>query len=313
MSITKKTALKAIAAQARKRVGLSYDSKAILSNDEAESYLKSSEPSYVRFADFYLNHLTRRGGHPDYDHLALPELAGKTEEGTITTLFMDLKNFTKYCCFLSPQVVYQAKAASIETAVGVCRIYGGYLHEIPGDGVMFFFGGRNKDDVDYAKKAINAAADTMDTLEKEVMVEYNSDEQFPNIHPKIGVDYGNATWGAYGAQPVFEVKATSFNVDIAHKMMNERLSQEVAVGDDIKNLLKIDEEKYLTDGWCYERQLTVNGETKQICYDTHVFDWQRWLRDKSDENEDLSLIGTLRSPAIITKSATRLSSSTPLA
>jgi class 3 adenylate cyclase len=313
MSLTKKQALKAIAAQARRRVGLEYDSKAILSNEEAERYLKSSDPHYRRFADFLLNHLDRRGGHPDYDHLAAPELAGKTEEGTITTLFMDLKNFTKYCCFLSPKAVYQAKAASIETAVGVCRIYGGYLHEIPGDGVMFFFGGKNKDDIDFAKKAINAAADTMDTLENEVMVEYNSNEQFPNIHPKIGVDYGNATWGAYGAQPIFEVKATAFNVDIAHKMMSERLSQEVAVGEDIKNLLKIDEEKYLTTGWRYEKQLTVKGETKKICYETHVFNWQQWLRDKSDENEDLSLIGTLKAPAIVTKSATKLSSSTPLA
>lgn len=313
MSITKKDALRAIAAQARKRVGLDYKSSALLSNEQVEGYLKSSDPTYRRFADFYLNNLNRRGGHPDYDHLALPNLAGKTEEGAITTLFMDLKNFTKYCCFLSPQAVYRAKSASIETAIGVCRIYGGYLHEIPGDGVMFFFGGKNKDDVDFAKKAIDAAADTMDTLEKEVMIEYNSSDQYPNIHPKIGVDYGNATWGAYGAQPIFEVKATSFNVDIAHKMMNERLSQEVAIGNDISDFLKIKKEKYLSTGWCYEKQLTVEGKTQQISYQTHIFDWQQWLQDKSNENEDLSLIGTLKAPAIVTKSATRLSSSTPLA
>lgn len=290
-----------------------YDAGALLSNAEVANFSESREPAYKRFADFYLNHLSRRGGHPDYDHLARPELAGQTEEGTITTLFMDLKNFTKYCCFLSPHDVYQAKAASIETAVGICRIYGGYLHEIPGDGVMFYFGGKHKADLDYAKKAVNAAADTMDTLEKEVMIEYNSDDQFPSIHPKIGLDYGNAIWGAYGAQPIFEVKATSFNVDIAHKMMNERLSQEIAVGNDLKTLLDIDESRFLSDGWCYERELTVQGETKAISYKTYVFDWGKWLREREDENEDLSLIGTVKMPAVITQSATRLSESTPLA
>ena len=106
MSLTKKDALRAIAAQARQRVGLDIKSGDLLNKEQVEEYLKSSDPAYRRFADFYLNNLTRRGGHPDYDHLALPNLAGKTEEGTITTLFMDLKNFTKYCCFLSPKDVY---------------------------------------------------------------------------------------------------------------------------------------------------------------------------------------------------------------
>lgn len=313
MSITKKEALRAIAAKARKRVGMSFDAGALLSDTEVSSFAKSNEPAYKRFADFYLNNLSRRGGHPDYDHLARPELAGQTEEGSITTLFMDLKNFTKYCCFLSPRDVYQAKAASIETAVGVCRIYGGYLHEIPGDGVMFFFGGKHKDDLDYARKAVNAAADTMDTLEKEVMVEYNSDDQFPSIHPKIGLDYGNAVWGAYGAQPIFEVKATSFNVDIAHKMMGERLSQEVAVGNDLKTFMDISQDKFLADGWSYERQLTVKGETKKISYKTFVFNWERWIEEKADEDQDLSLIGTTKAPFVMTRSATRLSEATPLA
>lgn len=306
MPITKKAALRAIAAQARKRVDLPYDESAILSQSRVAEFAESSVPEYKRFADFLLNRVFRRGGHPDYDHLAHPELAGKTEEGEITTLFMDLKNFTKYCCFLSPQDVYKAKASSIETVIGVCRIYGGHLHEIPGDGVMFFFGGRNLNSVQTARNAINAASDSMETLEAVVMEEYNSKDKFPSIYPKIGVDYGNALWGAYGAHGVFEVKATAFNVDIAHKMMAQRHSKEIAVGDDLKKLLEINEEKYLTKDWSYERTLTVNGEEKSICYPTYVFDWAKWLSERADDNSDLARISIIKAPVVVTASRTQL-------
>lgn len=313
MPITKKAALRAIAAQARQRVGLPFDAGDILSQRDIANFAESTEPTYKRFGE-YLKGIFPRGGHPDYNHLALPQNAGKTEEGEITTFFMDLKNFTKYCCFLSPRTVYQSKSAAVETAIGVCEIYGGHLHEIPGDGVMFFFGGRLLNHLEYAKKALNAAADTMDLLEKVVMAEYNSKDEYPNIHPKIGIDFGSATWGAFGAHPNYETKATAFHVDIAHKIMSERLSQEVAIGDDLKGFLEIDEEKYLTgEKWCYERQHTVNGETRRICYNTHVFNWRQWLRDRANEETDLAKIHIMGAPAVITGSKTRLAESTPLA
>src|SRR2546423_8511099 len=102
MGITKKQALRAIAAQARKRARLQYDQGALLPNSVVRDYLRSSDATYKRFAEFYEAVDSRRGGHPDYDFLAETENVGSTVEGKITTLFMDLKNFTKYCCFLSP-------------------------------------------------------------------------------------------------------------------------------------------------------------------------------------------------------------------
>src|SRR6476660_8920166 len=143
MPITKRDAFRAIAERARKRVGLPYYEDALLSESTIADFARSSESKYINLAEFLLKNLPESGGHPHYDYLCLPDNAGKTESGVISTLFMDLKNFTKYCCFLSKESVYQAKQAAIETVIGICRVYGGHLHAIPGDGVMFYFGGRD--------------------------------------------------------------------------------------------------------------------------------------------------------------------------
>jgi hypothetical protein len=124
MSITRKQALRAIAVQARKRARFDYDKATLLPDYLVRDYLKSQDPTYKRFTDFYEARDTKRGGHPDYDFLAQPANVGNTVEGRITTLFMDLKNFTKYCCFLSSTDVYQAKYASIESTIGVCSLHG---------------------------------------------------------------------------------------------------------------------------------------------------------------------------------------------
>lgn len=306
MGVTKERALKAIAAKARMRAGMDYDASALLPEREVDVYMKSLDPTYKRFAEFYKAENLTRGGHPDYNYLAEPQNLGQTVDGNISTLFMDLKNFTKYCCFLSKKDVYQAKAATIESAIGVCRIHGGHLHDIPGDGVMFFFGGKGTTDLDAAKHALDAAADVMNLLEEEVIPQYNNSSRYPSIHPKVGIDFGTALWGALGAPPIFEVKATGFNVDIANKMMSKRNSQEVAVGEDLKKLLAISEDEYLETGWCYERQMTVNGVVKNICYKTWVFDWRKHLRERDDADKDLAQIGVIYAPAVVTGSRTSL-------
>jgi class 3 adenylate cyclase len=302
MGITKREALRSIAARARKHAGMDFDEGALLSDAAIKAYRGSLDPRYRQFVEFCEGELPKAGGHPDYNHLALAENVGKTAQGNITTLFMDLKNFTKYCCFLSREKVYQAKYASIESTIGVCRLHGGHLHDITGDGVMFFFGGANSNDLECADHSLQAASDAMQLLEEEVIVEYNDDSEYPNIHPKIGIDFGEALWAGYGASPHFEVKATSFNVDIANKMLSACNSQEVAIGDDLKSFLEIDEDEFLGAGWKYERQL----REKKISYKTWVFDWRRHLAERDDNDRDLARLGIARAPLVVTQSRTTL-------
>lgn len=291
MALTRQQAYKALADKIRQRHGLPTGRVTPIAESVLKSYESSSERAYQQFAKSYADVVMKHGGHPDYDYLAELDRVGDTEEGTIATIFLDLRNFSKYCCFLSPGDVYKAKSATIEAVISVCRLYGGHLHEIPGDGVLFFFGGKYADDIEAATLAVQAACDAMWFLENEIIPEYNDSERYPDIYPKMGLDYGEALWGAYGADGFYEVKATSFYVDIASKMMGQCTARQTAIGDRVKEFLEVDED-YLESGKPYHRQLTVEGEKKEINYRTWLFDWRRYRKDNMpDDDADLSRLG----------------------
>lgn len=79
-------------------------------------------------------------------------------------------------------------------------------------------------------------------------------------------------------------------------------SQEVAIGDDLKTFLEIDEDDYLETGWKYERQL----KEKSISYKTWVFDWRKQLTERDDNERDLARLGIMPTPLIVTASKTTL-------
>lgn len=306
MALTKRAALKALGQKIRQKYGFAIDESLLLGEEQIEQFIKSAEAPYQRFAEAYKGIEFRPGGHPDYDCLAEPENVGDTEEGEITTFFLDLKNFSKYCRLLSRGKVYEAKAPVIAAVIGVCRMYGGHLHEIPGDGVLFFFGRKNQEPLDTASQAMQAACDAMALLEEDVIPEYNDEDTYPDIYPKVGIDYGTALWAAYGWDPYYEVKATAFNVDIASKMMHQCNSRQMAIGDDLKSFLDIDEEEYLERGWKYERSLTVLGERRTLSYQTWIFDWRTFRREEMDADSDLSKLGIAGPAPVVTRSKSKL-------
>lgn len=312
MALTKSAALKALVNKVKQKYKLEFDASTLIDETEIADYLKSKEASYRRFAEAYNALEFKLGGHPDYNYLTEPENIGKTENATIATFFLDLKNFTKYCCFLAPDDVYLAKSVVIESVIRVCQMYGGHLHEIPGDGVMFFFGRKDQEDIETTKQAIDAAADSMDLLENEIIPGYNDEDKYPDIYPKMGIDYGEVLWGAYGAAPNYETKATSFYVDIASKMMDRCKAREIAIGDSIRKFLEIEEE-YISKTKSYDHNLTVDGENKSISYKIWLFNWRKYLKDGENGDIDLAKLGLLGVKGIQTISSKSKLRDAPLA
>ncbi len=292
MSYSKKQAFKSLSNQIRKKYGFDYERSEILSEGQIFEIAKSDEEILQKFAEISEGKIPTKGGHPDYDYLSTNGYIGKTESGRITAFFFDLKNFTKYYRLLdNKEKVYKAKAASIEAIIQVCYLYGGHLHEIPGDGVLIFFGGRDSDHYITAYQALMAITDAMVILEDQIIPEYNTD-QYPDIYPKMGIDFGDATWGAYGASPLYETKATSFNVDIASKMMKWCNSKDIAIGDDFRKHLELDP-KYLEKiSESYRKILTIKGQERKIDYSFWRFDWKNFKKDKMDDEVDLKNIST---------------------
>jgi hypothetical protein len=117
MSITKREAFHALGQRIRKSHGLSFEEGDLLANVKLEFLSKALDEYSTKYAQAYNGEEYSKGGHPDYNHLSLPENIGYTEEGNIAALFLDLKNFTKYCYFLDKDDVYKAKSAAIEAVI----------------------------------------------------------------------------------------------------------------------------------------------------------------------------------------------------
>ncbi|MBX3037795.1 MAG: hypothetical protein KF758_12870 [Anaerolineales bacterium] len=305
INLVKENALKYLGQKIRQQYGLPYQKEFVFTNNQLEEIKKSLDPVYIRFFEAYEGGIPKPGGHPDYNHLANPENVGNYEEGEITAFYMDLKNFTKYCLFMKRERVYPAKAVAIEAVIDVCRLYDGHLHEIPGDGVLVFFGGKSSDNIQSANYAIQAACDAMNFLIEEVIPEYNSDSNYPDIFPKMGIDTGAALWAAYGSKPHYEVKATSFNVDIASKMMKDCNSRQIKIGDDLKTKLEIDEQ-YLDLGWIYDKDMTIEGKKHEKKYKTWFFNWEKYRNNEMKKGVDLAKLGMSNIDISITESKSKL-------
>ena len=303
MPLSKNEAFESLANNIRMKYDMDYNSNKLFDAGRIKNLQESTDPVLKKFASVYSGDVSK-GGHPDYNYLAEADYIGEVEKGSITAFFFDLKNFTKYFRLLDDkEKVYKAKAASIEAVAAISSMYGGHLHEIPGDGVLIFFGGRHCENDVMALRALYALCDSMYVLENYIIPEYNSDE-YPDIYPKMGLDYGEVLWGAYGASPSYEVKATSFNVDIASKMMSYCSSKEAAIGNDIKNFLAIDARYLIKNKESYNKSLTVNGVPKSILYAIWKFDWKKYRNDKMPDSTNLDGLYT---PNIsITKSRTKL-------
>ena len=288
MNIKKIDAYEKLGNQIRKKYGMEYDATKLYSNSEFAIIKESTNEFMHKYASAYSGEERTKGGHPNYDYLAEQSNIGLSESGSITAFYFDLKNFTKYFRLLdNKEKVYKAKAASIEAVASICYMYGGHLHEIPGDGVLFYFGGKYCDHSIEAQKALFALCDSMVILEKYIIPQYNSDD-YPDIYPKMGLDFGEVLWGAYGSNPNYEVKATSFNVDIASKMLSYCNSKESALGDDFKKHLEI-EEIYLTkNDKSYRKQLKVKGVEKIIDYPIWKFNWREYYNKEMSDNTEIS-------------------------
>ncbi|MDP9474205.1 MAG: hypothetical protein M3R38_00615 [Actinomycetota bacterium] len=159
------------------------------------------------------------GGHPDYQHLLA---TSEIERGTITTLFADLKNFSARGMFVDPTSIKRIKRQVLGTWIDSVRIMGGHVHSIDGDGIMVFFGGRNRN-ASYATYEAVAAGVNVLTLTREVVNPLLRDRGYDPVDLRVGIDHDpNMRWGRVGIPGHYEVKGTGFGIDFAAKMMQSR-------------------------------------------------------------------------------------------
>lgn len=179
------------------------------------------------------------GGHPDYQHLLA---TSQVEKGAITTLFADLKNFSARGMFVDPTSIKGVKRQVLGTWIDSVRIMGGHVHSIDGDGIMVFFGGRDRNSTYATYEAVAAGINVL-TLTREVVNPLLQDRGHEPVELRVGIDHDpNMRWGRIGIPDHYEVKGTGFGIDFAAKMMQSRRSGFVMVGETLVDLIAIPED-----------------------------------------------------------------------
>ncbi|SEL79554.1 hypothetical protein [Paenibacillus sp. OK003] len=194
------------------------------------------------------------GGHIDYNYL-LDRVKDQEDfcnpdnqvaDVKLSSLFIDLRNFTKRALFIedpgfeSLKEIADIKQKAISTWIKLARYYQGHIHSITGDGLMILFGGTQEEDKDEWTIGARAFLLALRVLEsnnylndelKEVfkqkkLTEYIKDSNLLDI--KVGIEYSpNTLMNPQGVVinkdnekiPVGEVKATAFEIDFSAKLL----------------------------------------------------------------------------------------------
>lgn len=225
------------------------------------------------------------GPHPDYEHLKIDQ----SERGHVTTLFVDIKSSTKLGFKHPPETVRKIKNALIESAIVIFQAFDGHIHRLQGDAVVAFFRRKDLADTVTALDSLNAATSLMALLESFINPRFEAEGLDP-IKIRIGIDHDpNALWGPYGIRNCVENTATGPYVDLAAKLQGSAGTNQIMIGDNVKNLLDLPDEfllvkTYMKDGELkYDRYIYVDEN-----YRMWVFNWNKygdeceWLSRKED-------------------------------
>lgn len=242
------------------------------------------------------------GDHPDFRHLK-----GTSDQiyCPITTLFMDLEGSTRLNLLYSLEEVQRIKNAFIRAAIEIIKSFDGHVHRIMGDAVMAFFGGMNVSPECAAVDAINCAAILQLFVEQAVRPILSSEGLDDPFGIRIGIDYGseeNVLWSSYGYPGMDEVTATSFHVDVASKLQHSAGSNQIMLGQSLKEFLDFPDDfldiktvqkngKEVPKIYLEPNHTDHHGDP--INYKQFLLNWNKYLLFSPfvQRNKNLSLVG----------------------
>ena len=233
--------------------------------------------------------------HPDFSHL---ENTQNQSDGYAITMFFDIAGSIKLGKIYGPSTTFNIKNTVIKYVIEIIQAFDGHVHRIMGDAVMAFFRSNEKAqsgrEIDSAIDAINAGIYILEFMEQVVRPALGDAKAEHPIGVRIGIDYAKKNeivWGNYGVSGAFEVTATSYNVDVAAKLQQAAGTDNIMIGENMKELLGLGDEylsvpfRYIKDengnefrrAYPYVRpNYRVRGE--QINYRQYVLDNKTYFR-----------------------------------
>jgi hypothetical protein len=216
-----------------------------------------------------LTTLPKLGSHPDFENL---RGTTNTENHWIITGFIDVKKSTQLFNRFTNATVALITEGIVKASIFAVHLNGGYVHRIQGDGLMVYFGGKNKDKKEATNDALKAFA-MISFFVKNDLKEYFEANGIKEIYTRAGLDLGHdnqVLWMYSGLGNTGEITTCSLHTSLAPKMQAMALSNGIVVGQHIIN--QFSNPKYFT-----KKTKTIWDYEDGRFYEQYDFDWERYI------------------------------------
>jgi class 3 adenylate cyclase len=214
------------------------------------------------------------GHHPDFIHL---KGTGRTEKHYIVSAFIDIKGstnlFKKYDEETNMIITNTIQLA----AINVCKLFGGFIQRIQGDGLFVYFGGKQLDKSKVTEHCLTALSFFTYFVKNDLKRAFEQ-HGIERIYTRIGIDFGDdnkVLWGMAGVENSSEIATYSLHTSLAAKMQGHAGSNEIVVGQNIKDRASFGNGLYSV---IEEKRYIFSDSDNGFYYTQYKFDWLRYLQ-----------------------------------
>lgn len=213
------------------------------------------------------------GPHPNFTDMKF----GDKRYQYCASMFIDIKGSTNLCINYNLEQVRMMKDAILSLCIQTVTVFGGHVQRLQGDGLYVQFTNVNVHQNNMMINALNSATalcQFVSTTLADLFVRHN----LKPLRIKVGIDFAEnekCLWSHYGLPGCNELTATSLHVDLAAKLQACCASNEIRIGQYVKQFLDLPEEFW---------KIPVTNEGKEdlyikssVNYRQYIFDWQSYL------------------------------------
>lgn len=250
-----------------------------LMNESKDISLFNSLQPLSRISGHKLKYHEKPGLHPDFSGI---KTSDESENHYITSMFIDIKNSTGLFRNYTPTSVSNITTAIQKVAMHTCWYFNGYIQRFHGDGLLVYFGGKNRTISESVNDAINAAS-FFSYFMRVDLKEAFQEQDIDRIFTRIGIDTGyeeDVVWHLAGKGECSEVTTCSLHTSLAAKMQNNADSNGIMLGDNVKNNLTLDNELFSIkkDNYGEEDRYIFQIPKESFYYTQWKFNWENYLK-----------------------------------
>ena len=213
------------------------------------------------------------GTHPNFTEMKF----GEKRYQYCASMFIDIKGSTNLSLSYNLEEVRLMKDAILSLCIQTVTVFGGHVQRLQGDGLYVQFTDRQIHQNNMMINALNSAS-LLCQFVSTTLADLFEQRNLKPLHIKVGIDFAEDSkclWSHYGLPSCNELTATSLHVDLAAKLQAHCASNEIRIGQYVKQFLD------LPDGFLTVPK-TQDGKDdtyikRAANYKQYIFNWQSYL------------------------------------